>query len=182
MTTTEDRARAAMRAIAGTVNDAPPLLLAAARDLKPVPDEVRADGHGSRRLGLHRPSLHLPSLQRPSLHRPGGAPGRGSRGGGRRRRWSVLAPVAAAVTIVALAVTLAVIRNVPNGGVAGPSTATPTAGPRATSGATATGVPEYYVAWMQADTPYLVVGNTFTGKTIATVASPAGVSLTAVYG
>jgi hypothetical protein len=43
-------------------------------------------------------------------------------------------------------------------------------------------VPEYYVAWMQADTPYLVVGNTFTGKTIATVGAPAGVSLTAVYG
>ena len=54
MTTTEDRARAAMRAIAGTVNDAPPLPLAAARDLPPAPAEVRLGGHGARRLGLHR--------------------------------------------------------------------------------------------------------------------------------
>lgn len=177
MTATEDRARAAMRAIAGTVNDAPPLRLAAVRDPKQAPDEVRAGGHGSRRLVLHRPSLH-----RPSLHRPGGAPGRGSRGGGRRRRWSVLAPVAAAVTIVAVAVTLAIIRNIPNGGVAGPSPATPTAGSPAASGATATGVPGYYVARMQANWPYLVVGSTFTGKTIATVGAPAGVFLTAVYG
>jgi hypothetical protein len=166
MTATEDRARAAMRAIAGTVNDAPPLRLAAARDLKQAPDEVRAAGHGPRRLVLRR---------------PGGATRRGTRGG-RRRRWSVLAPLAAAVTIVAVAVTLAIIRDIPNGGVAGPSTATPTAGSPAASGATATGVPEYYVAWMQADTPYLVVGDTFTGKAVATVGAPAGVSLEAVYG
>ena len=44
MTTTEDRARAAMRAIAGTVNDAPPLRLAAATDPTQVPDEVRPAG------------------------------------------------------------------------------------------------------------------------------------------
>jgi hypothetical protein len=141
MTTTEDRARAAMRAIAGTVNDAPPLRLAASTDLIQAPDKAR--------------------------------PGR------RRRRWSLLAPIAAAVTIVAVAVTLAIIRNIPNGGVAGPPSATPLAGPSATSGATATGVPEYYVAWMQAD---LVVGNTFTGQAIATVGAPAGVFLEAVYG
>jgi hypothetical protein len=40
-------------------------------------------------------------------------------------------------------------------------------------------VPEYYVAWMQAD---IVVGDTFTGQTIATVGAPAGVFLEAVYG
>jgi hypothetical protein len=167
MTATEDQARAAMRAIAGTVHDAPPLQLAAARDLTRAPGEARAGVHGSRR---------------PGPRRAGGATRRGTRGGGRRRRWSVLAPVAAAVTIVAVAVSLAIIRNIPNGGVAGPSTATPTAGSPAASGATATGVPEYYVARMQADTPYLVVGNTFTGKTIATVGAPAGAYLTAVYG
>ena len=178
MTATEDRARAAMRAIAGTVNDAPPLRLAAAGDPRQAPDEVRAGGHRKRRLVLHRPSLR----------RPGGAPRRGSRGRGRRRRWSVLAPVAAVVTIVAVAVSLAIIRNIPNGGVAGPSSATPVTGASAAAGASAapgapaSGVPGYYVAWMQADTPYLVVGSTFTGKTIATVGAPAGVSLTAVYG
>ena len=48
MTTTEDRARAAMRAIAGTVNDAPPLRLEAARDLTPAPDGARL---GWRRRG-----------------------------------------------------------------------------------------------------------------------------------
>jgi hypothetical protein len=167
MTATEDRARAAMRAIAGTVHDAPPLKLAAARDLTQAPDEVRAGRHGSRR---------------PGLRRPGGATRQGTRGSDRRRRWSVLAPVAAAVTIVAVAATLAIIRDIPNGGVAAPSSATPTAGSPAASGATATGVPEYYVAWMQADTPYLVVGNTFTGQTIAKVGAPAGVFLEAVYG
>ncbi|HEY1820805.1 MAG TPA: hypothetical protein VGG83_12830 [Trebonia sp.] len=167
MTTTEDRARAAMRAIAGTVHDAPPLQLAAARDLTRAPDAVRAGGHGSRRLGLRLPR---------------GGTRQATRGGGRRRRWSVLAPVAAAVTIVAVAVTLAIIRDIPNGGVAGPATATPVTGASAASGAPAPGVPEYYVAWMQADTPYLVVGNTFTGQTIATVGAPAGVSLEAVYG
>jgi hypothetical protein len=35
---------------------------------------------------------------------------------------------------------------------------------------------------MRADAPYLVVGNTFTGHTIATVGAPAGVSRSAVYG
>jgi hypothetical protein len=167
MTTTEDRARAAMRAIAGTVNDAPPLHLAAAGDLTRAPDEVRA---GGRRPG---------SAPRPGTRgtaRPGG------RGGGRRRRRSVLAPVAAAVTIVAVAVTLAIVRDIPNGGVAGPSGATPVTGSAAASAAPAGEVPGYYVAWMRADAPYLVVGNTFTGHTIATVGAPAGVFLSAVYG
>ena len=41
MTATEDRARAAMRAIAGTVNDAPPLRLAAA-GTQTSPDEAQA--------------------------------------------------------------------------------------------------------------------------------------------
>ena len=45
-----------------------------------------------------------------------------------------------------------------------------------------TGVPEYDVAWMQANTPYLVVGDTFTGKEIATVKVPACVYSNAVYG
>jgi hypothetical protein len=35
---------------------------------------------------------------------------------------------------------------------------------------------------MQADTPYLVVGNTFTGQAVATVKPPPGVFFTEVYG
>jgi hypothetical protein len=167
MTTTEDRARAAMQAIAGTVNDAPPLRLAASKDLVQAPDEARP---GSHRRGARRPG---------GASRPRRAPRPWGRGRERRRRWSLLAPVAAAVTIVAVAVTLAIIRDIPNGGVAGPPAATRLAGPSATSGVPATGVPEYYVAWMQAD---IVVGDTFTGQTIATVGAPAGVFLEAVYG
>ena len=182
MTTTEDRARAAMRAIAGTVNDAPPLRLEAATDLTQDTDEARL---GSRRGGAPRPrgASRPGGAARPDgAARPGGAPRRGGRGGERRRRWSLLAPVAAAVTIVAVAVTLVIIRDIPNGGVAAPSPSTTFAGPADTPKSIPVGVPEYYVAWMQADTPYLVVGNTFTGQTIATVRAPTGVFLEAVYG
>jgi hypothetical protein len=44
------------------------------------------------------------------------------------------------------------------------------------------GVPEYYVAWVQADTPYLIVGDTLTGQVRATVKAPGNVYLTGVYG
>ena len=177
MTTTEDRARAAMRAIAGTVNDAPPLQLAAARDLPPAPAEVRLGRHGARRLGEHRLGQG-----RGGLRRPGGAARPGSGARDRRRRWSLLAPVAAAVTVVAVAVALVIIRDIPNGRVAAPSPAATSAGPTDTPSNIPAGVPEYYVAWMQAGTPYLVVGDTFTGQPIATVKAPAGVFLNAVYG
>ena len=47
MITTEDRARAAMRAIGDTVRDAPPLELAPApRDLPAAADEGQLGGHG----------------------------------------------------------------------------------------------------------------------------------------
>ncbi len=176
MTTAEDRARAAMRAIADTVNDAPPLRLEAAKDVTPAPDGAR--------LGSHRRGAAWPGgAPRPGgAARPGGPSRPGGRGGERRRRWSLLAPIAAAVTIVAVAVTLVIIRDIPNGGVAAPSPSTTFAGPTDTPKNIPVGVPEYYVAWMQADTPYLVVGNTFTGQTIATVRAPAGVFLEAVYG
>ena len=44
------------------------------------------------------------------------------------------------------------------------------------------GVPEYYVAWMQADTPYLVVGDTATGKEVGEVSAPHDVYLEGIYG
>ena len=44
------------------------------------------------------------------------------------------------------------------------------------------GVPEYYVAWMQADRPYLVVGDTATGKQVGEVAPLLNVDLEGIYG
>ena len=143
MTTTEKRARAAMRAIAGTVQGAPPLRLTSAA-------------------------------------RPGNQGWPGSRV--RHLRWSVLAPVAAAVTIVAVAIALVVARNSPGGAAVPPppaSSASPASVPTYT---TTAGVPEYYVAWMQADTPYLIIGSTLTGQVRATVKAPDNVYLDAVYG
>lgn len=172
MTTTEDRARAAMRAIAGTVNDAPPLLLTPASAPGAVPDEVSLGEH---RAGPYRP---WPNSPRPNW------PGRGTRSrggsGNSRRRWPVLAPVAAAAVIVAVAVALVLARSIPNGRAASPPS--PAASARPVSGPATAGVPEYYVAWMQASRPYLAVGNTFTGQRVATIMSPPDVSIKAVYG
>ena len=91
----------------------------------------------------------------------------------RLRTWLV---PAAAVTVAAVAIALVLVRSIPNGGVASPSPSASSAAPAAD------GVPGYYVAWMQADRPYLVVGNTLTGAQLATVPSPPGVYLDAVYG
>ena len=161
MTSTEDRARAAMRAIAGTIQDAPPLQLAPAHDV-PAPDEVRLGGHGThRRFGLHR----------------SGGPG----GNGRHdqdRRWrSWLIPLTAAATVVALAMALVLVKDIPNGGAVPKNPAPSTVGPG--------GAPRYYVALeevagktktpTQVDSVHyaIVVGDSLTGKTLATFAPPA---------
>ena len=170
MITTEDRARAAMRAIGDTVRDVPPLQLPSALDLPAAADEVQFGGHGTRRLGRYRLGLR----------RPGGADRPGSPGPD--RRWpSKLAPIAAAVTVAAVAIALVTIKDFPNGRVAAPSPSTTSAAPVGTS-VTIPGVPEYYVAWMQADTPYLVVGETATGRQVGEVAEPHGVYLEEIYG
>ena len=165
MITTEDRARAAMRAIGDTVRDAPPLQLPSALDLPAAADEVQFGGHGARRV---------------SLRRPGGAARPASRG--RDRRWrSRLAPIAAAVAVAAVAIALVTIKDVPNGRVASPSPSTTSTSPAGKS-VSIPGVPEYYVAWMQADTPYLVVGDTATGQQVGEVSEPHGVYLEEIYG
>jgi hypothetical protein len=166
MITSEDRARSAMRAIGDTVRDAPPLVLPlSAPDLPAAADEVQFGGRGARRV---------------SLRRPGGAARPGSRGRDRRSR-SKLAPIAAAVAVAAVAIALVTIKDVPNGRVASPSPSTTSIG-AADKNVSISGVPEYYVAWMQADTPYLVVGDTATGKQVAEVAEPHGVYLEGIYG
>ena len=91
MITVEDRARAAMRAIAGTVSDAPPLRLAA------VPKSHRSlPGRGLVRL------------------RRGGLPGM-------RRLDGWLAPLAAVVVVIAVAVSLIVVKSINGGGRAAPN-------------------------------------------------------------
>jgi hypothetical protein len=109
------------------------------------------------------------------LGSPAGAPRRGRGNRGRQRRWRAwAAPVAAAATVVALAIALVVIKDIPNGGAAPhkPATSTP-----AGSG----DVPRYYVALRQlagdansADQRNdIVVGDSLTGQTLATLAPPA---------
>lgn len=144
MTRAEDLVRSTTQAIASTVHDVPPLRL------EPAPDELRSHGH--------RP----PRRRAP---RAGGPPGRW-------RAW--LGPVTAVVTVVAVAIALVIVRDIPNGRVA----------PRATQATPAAlvGVPEYYVAWMPAARPFLVVGSTVTGARLSTVTSPSGVSLESVFG
>jgi hypothetical protein len=166
MITTEERARAAMQAIGNTVRDAPPLDLApAARALPGAADEVHLGGHGPRRLSLRRPG---------DAARPGRS--------GRDRRWrSRLAPVAAAVAVAVVAIALVTIKDVPNGRVASPPPSTTSVGP-AGHNVSIPGVPEYYVAWMQASAPYLVVGDTATGKQVGEVAAPPNVYLEGIYG
>jgi hypothetical protein len=137
MIAAEDQARAAMRAIAATVDEAPPLRLA------PAPD------------GPHAP----------------GAPIRQSP---RERGWRTwIAPVTAAAAVMALAISLVVIRDIPNGGVV------PPASPASVAGA----VPPYYVTLYRppepgrrpsAATTDLLVGDTVTGAKVAIVPAPNG--------
>jgi hypothetical protein len=140
-----DETAAAMRDLARTVTEAPPLRLAAA------PDELGSTG------------IRLPRRRRHGRH---------------LRTWII--PAAAAVTVAAVAVALVLVRNIPNGRVPSPAPSATSATPVNPSGIAR--VPEYYVAWMQADRPYLVVGISLTGKQYATVPSPPGVRLDAVYG
>jgi hypothetical protein len=93
--------------------------------------------------------------------------------GSRWRSWA--APVTAAALVVALAIALVVIKDLPNGGAVPQNAPTATAGPD--------GAPRYFVA-LKVDTQKLkpptdnytfdiVVGDSLTGKTLATLAPPA---------
>jgi hypothetical protein len=100
----------------------------------------------------------------------------------RDRRWrSKLAPVAAALAVAAVAIALVTIKDVPNGRVASPSPPTTSVGPVGQN-VRIPCVPGYYVAWMQADTPYLLVGDTFGGNSKAMIKAPENVYLQGVYG
>jgi hypothetical protein len=135
-----DETAAALRDLASTVTDAPPIRLKA-----PATSRARA--------------------------------ARRARGA---RRWSWGAPALAAVTIAAVAIALVLVRNIPNGRVPSPAPSATSATP--VNPTLVAGVPEYYVAWMQADRPYLMVGNTLDGGSEGIIPSPKGIYLNGVYG
>jgi hypothetical protein len=142
MNAVEDRARAAMRALADTVDDAPPL---------PIADRSRARG------GWLSAGLTLP---------------RWGRSHGTRRLGGWLGPLAAAAAVLAVAVSLVIVRSIEGGDdqlVMGPVPVV-------------SGVPRYYVAL---DVPgggsgNLVIGDTFTGKRLAVVQSPTSVGFSGI--
>jgi hypothetical protein len=150
MTPAEYLIRSTTRAIAETVHDVPSLLL-------PPTAEDLMKHNSSRRSRPRRPRSG-------SLHRS-------------RPAW--LAPVAAAVAMGIVAVCLVALKstalNAPKNHVSH------SVAPASSTGA---GVPEYYVS----TTPLgqgraqlgLVVTDTFTGKTMATIAPPAGRTFTSV--
>jgi hypothetical protein len=171
VTSAAARARAAMRAIAGTVNDAPPLQLTPGLDPGSVPGETHP--------GEAHPGEHDPG---PRGSRQPARPRGQSR---RRRRWSVLAPVAAAAVVIALGATLAIVTDMPNGRVAPPVPSAITGGSGAAPGDTPVNivVPQYYAALTSGADPTLVFGNARTGKlTDIDTLAPDNVILKAVYG
>jgi hypothetical protein len=178
MTATQERAVAAMRAIGDTVTGAPPLRLPA-RAAAAEPSQLPGPAPSPRRARPDR-------LARPP--RPA-RPARLSGPAGRAwRLW--LVPAAAAVAVVALAVSLALVRSVPKESGASPGTGT-SAVPGAGGFA---GVPPYYVtlpafgwyayapATPQATAAGLVIGETATGKRLATVPPPHGMTFNVVTG
>lgn len=152
MSSTEERARAAMRAIAATVRDAPPI------QFTPAPEPSRAAGQAKRAgNGPDRP----------------GAPRAGW-------RWW-LAPLTAAAVVIALAIALVIVKDLPNGGAVPVSPAQPAAGPG--------GAPRYFAALRVkvtaspgASDPQaaLIVGDSLTGKTLATFRPPPGTTFQSV--
>jgi hypothetical protein len=130
----EQTARA-MRELAGTVTDAPPLRL-------------------TDRSGARLPRLSVP------------------------RRWTLWAvPLAAAAAVIALAVALVVVKDLPSGSAPHPTVPTYPS---------TAGVPTYYVAPQifcrkeKCDPISMVVGNTLTGARLATLSPPPGATFAAV--
>ena len=161
MTATQERAEAAMRAIGDTVTGAPPLRL--------PPQPLPAPAAVARSLRFIRPAGQV-------------------RGGHAWRPW--LVPAAAAAAVVALAVSLVLVRSVPKQS-ATPS-GTSTSATLGTGGSA--GVPPYYVtlpafgwyayapATQHVTGAGLVIGETASGKRLAAVPPPHGMTFNVVTG
>ena len=188
MSTTEDRARAAMRAIAASVNDAPPLALKPAPDPGSAPGLAAQDGSDPDRPGVNRSATSRSGRSARGPRPPGGTAGPPRGGYGRRWR-SWLAPLTAAFVVVALAISLVLVKNLPNGRMVpqGQGTMTPT-GPGGTPSAAGgqQAIPRYYLAIKHLAArgvqsgDGLVVGDSVTGKTLATFAPPANATFQSV--
>jgi hypothetical protein len=109
---------------------------------------------------------------------PRAVPGRRGRAPLPRRRWGAwLAPVTAAAAVVAIAIALVVVRDMPGG--------QPTATPGPVTAAT--GLPGYEVAlnqpWTDTTTPVgLALTATLTGKKLFTLRPPRGLSFAGITG
>jgi hypothetical protein len=104
-----------------------------------------------------------------------GRHGRGTQGTRRLRGW--LVPAAAAAVVLAIAVSLVLIRGIPSGRVAAPTR----------PAAAVDGVPAYYAGLAETGAAptspeQIVVGQTVTGKRLATVAPPAGTTFAGITG
>jgi hypothetical protein len=139
-------------------------------DLTWLPGETAAAMRDLARTVTDAPPLRL------TADAAGLSPARPRRARGPRFRWSWGAPLLAAVAVMALAIALVTVKDLPNGRVA----------PRVTATAIPEGgLPEYYVALRpvsgRAGAPDgLVVGDTRTGKTVAVIAPPAGTTIKSV--
>ncbi len=123
----------------------------------------------------------LPPLPLPPPALPGAPARRRGRVPSARRRWrSWLAPVAAAVAVLAIAITLVVVRDIPGA-------RNRRAAPSVSLAGAAVSIPQYYVTFNQPrdDTTKpvaLVLRDTLTGKTLFTLQPPRGLSFAGVTG
>jgi hypothetical protein len=122
------------------------------------------------------PPLRLPpaTADPRTAGRPARVP-RGTRGPHGAGGW--LVPAAAAAVVLAIALCLVLIRDIPNGRVTAPARPAPAVD----------GVPAYYAGLAKASAAQtspeqIVVGQTMTGRRLATVAPPAGTTFAGITG
>ena len=128
-------------------------------------DLIRSTTHAIASTVREVPPLRLEEAP-DELRYPARAPRRGR--GRPRGWWSWGAPLTAAAVVVVLAIALVIVKDMPNGSEVPANPATST-GPG--------GVPRYYAALTlsrSARSSIVVVGDSLTGKTLATFTPPAG--------